>query len=83
MSMRLFQQPTNQPTCSVHTESVAEKIAPIAAIMRDEKEDEGDTIILPRAWRWSGSRNDGLPRKSPTSSVPMFILLNIAIAPEI
>jgi hypothetical protein len=26
--------------------------------------------------------NDGLPRKSPTSSVPMFILLNIAMAAE-
>jgi hypothetical protein len=26
--------------------------------------------------------NDVLPRKSPTSSVPMFILLNIAMAAE-
>jgi len=32
--MRLFQQ----QTCSVQTESVAEKIAPIAAIMTDQKE---------------------------------------------
>jgi hypothetical protein len=41
-----------QLTCNVQTESVAEKMAPIA-------------------------------RKSPTSSVPMFILLNIAMAAEI
>jgi hypothetical protein len=30
-----------------------------------------------------GKGSDGLPRKSPTSRVPMFILLNIAMAPEI
>ena len=30
-----------------------------------------------------GKDSDGLPRKSPTSSVPMFILLNIDMAPDI
>jgi len=30
-----------------------------------------------------GKGSDDLPRKSPTSSVPMFILLNIDMAPDI
>jgi hypothetical protein len=30
-----------------------------------------------------GKGRDGIPRKSPTSSVPMFILLNIDMAPDI
>jgi hypothetical protein len=78
--MRLFQQ----QTCSVQTESVAEKIAPIAAIMIDQKEMRLHMVTpLFIGSASCGSRNDGLPRKSPTSNVPMFILLNIAIAPEI
>ena len=73
-----------QQTCSVQTESVAEKIAPIAAIMTDQKGMRLHMVTpLFIGSASCGSHNDGLPRKSPTSNVPMFILLNIAIAPEI